>query len=38
MEKYSTTSPGAAVLARSSAMATPISAHGLGAVPQWDFV
>lgn len=38
MEKYSTTSPGAAVLARSSAMATPISAHGLGVVPQWDFV
>ena len=38
MEKYSTTSPGAAELARSSSMATPISAHGLGVVPQWDFV
>lgn len=38
MAKYSMTSPEVVVLARSSAMATPISAHGLGVVPQWDFV
>lgn len=37
MVKHSTTSPVAAVLARSLTLAILTSVPGLGAVPQWGF-